>query len=74
MLAGCGVTVVVGLELDQRLVAEAAVEATPLDEEWSAGVDDEASLHGSEGVTDHPRYAAMSLAAHGVHPSETSES
>ena len=37
-----------------------------LDEEWAAAVEDEADLHGAEAVSDHPRFAAMSLAAHGV--------
>jgi len=36
------------------------------DEEWEASTDIQGHVAGSTGLTDHPRFAAMSLTAHGV--------
>ncbi len=37
-----------------------------LDHDWADGVAIESDRHGSTGVSDHPRFASLSLGAHGV--------
>ena len=37
-----------------------------VDPDWRQIIDDEADRHGSTSVSDHPRFASMSLGAHGI--------